>query len=51
MRNSHCQPCQPLMPSIHFMMAPHSGPAMTLAKVVAVMKMAIIWPRRAGGYQ
>ena len=32
-RNSHCQPCQPLTPSIHFMMAPDSGPAMTLAKV------------------
>ena len=50
-RNSHCQPARPFAPSMYFMMPPHSGPAMTLATVVAAMKMAIIWPRRADGYQ
>ena len=33
------------------MMPPHKGPAMMLTAVVAAMKIAIIWPRRADGYQ
>src|SRR5205085_1109460 len=50
-RNSHCQPCQPPTPFMPLRMAPHSGPVSTLTIVVADMKVAITWPRRALGYQ
>ena len=49
--NSHCQPCQPSMSLKYFIVAPESGPAITDAMAVAVMNIAMIWPRRAEGYQ
>ena len=50
-RNSHCQPRQPLTPSMYCMIAPETGEPITLAIAIAVMNSATIFARRWPGNQ
>jgi hypothetical protein len=50
-RNSHCHPCNPSEPSKYLMMDPDTGPAINEPIIAAVIKTAMVLPRRAAGYQ
>ncbi len=42
MRNIHCQPAQPLMPAMSFMIQPDKGPPTMPATAIPDMKSAMI---------
>jgi hypothetical protein len=50
-RKSHCQPRQPLIPSMYSMMAPEIGAPITFEMATDVMKSATALARREPGNQ